>query len=158
VVYGLARVYMVALRGVPELILCVIFVSAVGLGPVAGVFALVVGTTGFFSKLIADAVEEVNPIPREAVMATGATRLQETAISVVPQALPSIVGNLLYVLDINLRTSAILGIVGGGGIGTLLMNSIKVLKWETTGAILLSIFVIVYGIELLAGWIRKQII
>ena len=129
-----------------------------GLGPIPGIFALVVGTTGFFSKLIADAVEEVDPVPREGVFATGATRLQETTTSVIPQAMPSIVGNLLYVLDINLRTSAILGIVGGGGIGTLLMNSIKVLKWQTTGAILLSIFVIVYGIELLAGWIRKQIL
>jgi phosphonate transport system permease protein len=158
IVYALARLSVTFVRGMPELIVCVIFVAAIGLGPVAGIFALVVGTTGFFSKLVADAAEEVDPVPREGVFATGATRLQETTTSVIPQAMPSIIGNLLYVLDINLRTSAILGIVGGGGIGTLLMNSIKVLKWETTGAILLSLFVIVYGIELLAGWIRKQIL
>ena len=157
-VYAFARLTVTLVRGTPELIVCVIFVAAMGLGPIPGIFALVVGTTGFFSKLIADAVEEVDPVPREGVFATGATRLQETTTSVIPQAMPSIVGNLLYVLDINLRTSAILGIVGGGGIGTLLMNSIKVLKWQTTGAILLSIFVIVYGIELLASWIRKQIL
>jgi len=97
-------------------------------------------------------------MPREAVFTTGATRLQESTTSVIPQALPAIIGNLLYVLDINLRASAILGIVGAGGIGTLLMSSIKVLQLQTTGAIILSIFVIVYGIELLAGWVRKQIL
>ena len=76
----------------------------------------------------------------------------------IPQAMPAIIGNLLYVLDINLRTSAILGIVGGGGIGILLMNSIKVLELQTTGAIIITIFAIVYAIELLAGWVRKQIL
>jgi phosphonate transport system permease protein len=136
----------------------VLFVSAIGLGPVAGAFALVVGTAGFFAKLIADAVEEVDPVPREAVFATGATRPQETFVSVIPQAMPALVGNLLYVLDINLRVSTVLGIVGGGGIGFLLFNSLRVLQWETTGAILITIFVVVYAIELLAGWVRKQIL
>ncbi|WP_051063462.1 phosphonate ABC transporter, permease protein PhnE [Ilumatobacter nonamiensis] len=157
-VYAISRVFIVFLRGIPELIVAVLFVSAIGLGPVAGSFALVVGTAGFFAKLIADAVEEVDPIPREAVFATGATRLQETGVSVLPQAMPSLVGNLLYVLDINLRVSTVLGIVGGGGIGFLLFNSLRVLQWQTTGAILIVIFVVVYAIELLAGWVRKQIL
>lgn len=157
-VYGFTRLLLVFLRGTPELIVAVIFIAAIGLGPVAGTFALIIGTTGFFSKLIADAAEEVDPVPREAVFTTGATRLQEATTSVIPQALPAIVGNLLYVLDINLRTSAILGIVGGGGIGTLLFNSLRVLELQTTGAIIVTIFAIVYGIELLAGWVRKQII
>lgn len=158
IVYGFTRLLLVFLRGTPELIVAVIFIAAIGLGPVAGTFALVIGTTGFFSKLIADAAEEVDPAPREAVFSTGATRLQESTTSVIPQALPAIIGNLLYVLDINLRTSAILGIVGGGGIGTLLFNSLRVLQLQTTGAIIVTIFVIVYAIELLAGWVRKQII
>ena len=158
IVYGFTRLLLVFLRGTPELIVAVIFIAAIGLGPVAGTFALVIGTTGFFSKLIADAAEEVDPAPREAVFSTGATRLQESTTSVIPQALPAIVGNLLYVLDINLRTSAILGIVGGGGIGTLLFNSLRVLQLQTTGAIIVTIFVIVYAIELLAGWVRQQII
>jgi len=158
IVYALARIMVTLLRGTPELIVCVIFVAAMGLGPIPGIFALVIGTTGFFAKLIADAAEEVDPLPREAVFTTGATRLQESTTSVIPQALPAIIGNLLYVLDINLRASAILGIVGAGGIGTLLMSSIKVMQLQTTGAIILSIFVIVYSIELLAGWVRKQIL
>jgi phosphonate transport system permease protein len=69
-----------------------------------------------------------------------------------------LVGNLLYVLDINLRVSTVLGIVGGGGIGFLLLNSLRVLEWRTTGAVLVSIFAVVYSIELLAGWVRKQIL
>ncbi|MGB0115021.1 MAG: phosphonate ABC transporter, permease protein PhnE [Ilumatobacteraceae bacterium] len=158
IVYAIARLFIVFLRGIPELIVAVLFVSAIGLGPVAGTLALVVGTAGFLAKLIADAVEEVDPIPREAVVATGATRTQETFVSVLPQAMPALVGNLLYVLDINLRVSTVLGIVGGGGIGFLLFNSLRVLAWETTGAILISIFVVVYAIELLAGWVRKQIL
>lgn len=158
VVFAISRLFVVFLRGIPELIVAVLFVSAIGLGLVAGAFALIIGTAGFFAKLIADAVEEVDPIPREAVFATGATRPQETFVSVIPQAMPALVGNLLYVLDINLRVSTVLGIVGGGGIGFLLFNSLRVLEWETTGAILISIFVVVYAIELLAGWGRKQIL
>ena len=157
-VYAISRLFIVFLRGIPELIVAVLFVSAIGLGPVAGAFALVVGTAGFFAKLIADAVEEVDPVPRDAVFASGATRPQETFVSVIPQAMPALVGNLLYVLDINLRVSTVLGIVGGGGIGFLLFNSLRVLEWQTTGAILISIFVVVYAIELLAGWVRKQIL
>jgi phosphonate transport system permease protein len=110
------------------------------------------------AKLVADAVEEVNPTPREAVFAVGATRTQEIATSVVPQAIPAIVSNLLYALDINLRTSTILGIVGGGGIGFILFNALRVLKLQTVGAVLITIFVVVYAIELLSGWIRKKII
>ena len=157
-VYAMARLTLVGIRGLPDLIVAVIFIAAMGLGPVPGTMAIVIGTSGFFAKLIADAVEEVDPVPREAVFATGATRVQESFTSVLPQAMPAIVGSLLYVLDINLRTSTILGIVGGGGIGFLLFNSLRVLELRTTGAIVISIFVLVYAIELLAGWVRKQII
>ena len=153
-----SRLLMLTLRGTPELIIAVVFVAAMGLGPVPGTFALVVGTAGFFGKLIADALEEINPIPREAVFATGASRLQEIATSVLPQPSPALVSSLLYVLDINLRVSAVLGIVGGGGIGFLLFNSLRVLQFETTGAIIVSIFVVVYAIELLAGYIRKIVL
>jgi phosphonate transport system permease protein len=157
-VYGITRVVLVLVRGIPELILAIIFVAATGLGPVAGIFALAIGTAGFLAKLLADAIEEISELPREAVRATGATRFQELFVSVLPQVMPALIGQLLYTLDINIRSSAILGIVGGGGIGFLLFNSVKVLKFDTTGAIILSIFIVVYLIELLAGYVRKQVI
>lgn len=158
VVYGFTRVLLVIIRGIPELILAIIFVAAMGLGPVPGVFALSIGTAGFLAKLIADSVEEVNPSPREAVTATGATRFQELFTAVLPQVTPALIGQLLYTYDINIRSSTILGIVGGGGIGFLLFNSMKVLAFDTTAAIIITIFVIVYAIELLAGFVRKQVI
>jgi phosphonate transport system permease protein len=148
----------VIIRGIPELILAIIFVAAIGLGPVAGIFALSIGTAGFLAKLIADSVEEIEPAPREAITATGATRLQELFTSVLPQVMPALIGQLLYTFDINIRSSAILGIVGGGGIGFLLFNSMKVLAFDTTAAIIVAIFVVVYAIELLAGYVRKQVI
>ena len=157
-VYSITRVLLVIIRGIPELILAIIFVAAMGLGPVPGIFALSIGTAGFLAKLIADSIEEVDPAPREAVSATGATRMQELFVSVVPQVMPALIGQLLYTFDINIRSSAILGIVGGGGIGFLLFNSMKVLAFETTAAIILTIFVVVYAIEILAGYVRKQVI
>ncbi len=157
-VYYAARTVLVVLRSIPELILAIIFVAAMGLGPVPGVFALAIGSVGFMAKLAADGIEEIDPGPREAVFATGATRLQETATSVIPQATPSFVANALYVLDINIRTSSILGIVGGGGIGFLLTNSVRTLELQTTCAIIITLFAVVYAIELLAGWIRAQLL
>lgn len=157
-VYGISRLFLVFVRGVPELIIAVIFIAAIGLGPVPGTLALAFGTSGFLAKLIADAVEEIDPTPREATFAVGATKSQEVATSVIPQAMPAIISNLLYALDINLRTSTILGIVGGGGIGFVLFNALRVLQLRTVGAVLITIFVVVYAIELLSGWIRKKII
>jgi phosphonate transport system permease protein len=157
-IYAAARYGLVIWRGIPELILAVIFVSAIGLGPMAGALALSIYSVGFLAKLVSDSLEEVRPGPREAVMATGATRGQEVVSSLLPQALPAIAGHLLYVLDINIRSSTILGLVGGGGIGFLLFNSLRVLQWEVTGAILILIFVTVYSIERFSGWLRTQLI
>jgi phosphonate transport system permease protein len=157
-VYRCARGFLVVVRAVPELILAIVFVVAVGLGLVAGTFALIVGTVGFMSKLIADGIEEVSPMPREAVLSAGATRLQETATAVVLPSAPALVGNGLYMLDVNFRSSTILGLVGGGGIGFLLSQSVQVLAYRTTGAIIISTFAVVLVIEIVTSWVRKHLI
>lgn len=156
--YAAMRAVLILWRSIPELVIAVIFVAAIGLGPVGGALALGIASAGFLAKLVADSLEEINPAPREAVITTGATRLQETATSVIPQASPAIVGLVLYGLDVNFRTSTILGLVGGGGIGFLLFNSMRVLQYDVTGAILIMIFATVYAIELVAGLIRKLLI
>ncbi len=156
-VYAVTRVALVIFRGIPELIIAVLFVSAMGLGPVPGTLALTLVTACFMAKLFADTFEEVDPNPREAIFATGASRLQELVGSVLPQSLPAVVSQVLYMLDVNLRSSTVLGIVGGGGIGFLLLSSIRVFEFQTTGAVVLSIFVVVYAIELLGTWVRKLI-
>ena len=149
------RLVMLAFRGIPELIIAVIFVSAMGLGPVPGTLALTVVTASFSAKLFAEALEEVDAAPREAVVAVGAGKIQEFFASVVPQFMPAFTGHFLYILDVNLRSSTVLGIVGGGGIGFLLLNSMRVLEFQTTGAIVISIFAIVLAIELIGNWVRQ---
>lgn len=153
-VFGTTRLFLLGLRGLPELIVAVLFVAAMGLGPVPGTLALTLGTATFMAKLIGDALEEVSPVPREAVFATGATGVQEFFTSVVPQALPNLVSQTLYMLDVNLRSSTVLGIIGGGGIGFLLLSALRVLQEPTVGAIIIVIFVIVYAIELVGSFVR----
>lgn len=157
-VYSVSRSFVVMVRAMPELVIAVLFVSAVGLGPFPGVLALSIGTVGFATKLFADAIEEIRQGPRDAVVSTGAGRLQEIFTSVLPQAMPAVVGTSVYVLDINIRASTILGIVGAGGIGFPLIQATRLLRWETVGGIMLFIFVVVYALERLSGWIRKQLL
>ena len=153
----LSRGVLLLIRGLPELIVAVLFVAAMGLGPVPGTLALTIGTATFMAKLIGDALEEVQEAPREGVSATGATRVQEFISAVLPQALPNLVSQTLYMLDVNLRSSTVLGIVGGGGIGFLLLGSIRVLDEATVGAIIITIFVLVYAIELLGTFVRWMV-
>ena len=157
-VYWAARTWILVVRAVPELILAVVFVAALGLGPVAGTCALAIGSVGFLAKLVADSVEETDPGPVEAARSVGCGWWKTLFAAVIPQAMPSIVGSGLYLLDVNIRTSTVLGIVGAGGIGFLLFESIRTLDFEVAGAIVLVIFVIVFAIERLSGWIRSRLV
>jgi phosphonate transport system permease protein len=157
-VYWVARGWILVVRAVPELILAVVFVAALGLGPIAGTCALAIASIGFLAKLVADAVEEIDRGPLEAVQAVGGGWWKTLFAAVIPQAMPAIVGSSLYMLDVNVRTSTILGIVGAGGIGYLLFESIRTLNFDVAGAIVLVIFVIVYAIERLSGWIRSRLV
>jgi phosphonate transport system permease protein len=156
-VITVTRGILLLIRGLPELIMAVIFVAAMGLGPVPGTLALTIGTATFMAKLIGDALEEVQQAPREGVSATGASRTQEFISAVLPQALPNLVSQTLYMLDVNLRSSTVLGIVGGGGIGFLLISAIRGYETQTVGAIILVIFGIVYAIELLGAFVRWMV-
>ncbi len=157
-VYRFTRLLALLIRAAPDLVIAVILVAAIGLGPAAGTIALAFGMIGFATKLLADNIEEVPEAPRDGVFATGATRVQEVGTGVTPQVLPSMLGNMLYLFDISLRSSTVLGIVGAGGIGFLLNNAAKTLNFEVLGGIIFSIFVIVYAIELLSTWVRRQVI
>jgi phosphonate transport system permease protein len=158
--YRIARGFLVIVRAVPEPILAIVFVFvvAVGLGLLTGTFALIVGTVGFLPKLVADGIEEVSPLPREAVLSAGAAKLRETVTSVMLSAAPALVGDSMYMLDVNFHSSTVLGLVGGGGIGFILFRSTQVLAYRTTGAIIISTFVVVLLIEILTNWLRKQLI
>jgi phosphonate transport system permease protein len=149
------RIGVLGLRGIPELIIAVIFVSAMGLGPVPGTLALSVTVAVFASKLFADSLEEINPAPREAVSAVGASKVQEFFSAVVPQFISPFVSNFFYLLDVFFRSSTVLGIVGGGGIGYLLIQSIRVYQFKLTMAIVISVYLIVLVIEWLGLGMRR---
>ena len=156
-VYATARALVLVVRAIPELILAVIFVAALGLGPMAGTMALAVGTIGFLGKLVADSIEEIPAGPLEAVRAVGGGWWDQLLNAVIPQALPQLIGHWMYMLDVNIRTSTVLGIVGAGGIGFLLMESVRTLNFDVAGAIILIIFILVFLIERLSAWIRKHV-
>jgi phosphonate transport system permease protein len=156
--YQVSRWMLVLFRATPDLIIAVILVVALGLGLIPGVVALVLGVIGFAGKLFADAIEDVPAGPRDGVRSVGATRLQETATGVTPQFVPALVGQGLYILDINIRSSAVLGIVGAGGIGAVLSNYLETQRFEETGGILLVVFLVVFAIERYADWLRARLI
>ena len=157
-VFGAARFLLVLIRAVPELVIAIILVVGLGLGLIPGVIALITGVIGFGGKLFADAIEEVDIAPRQGVVATGASRLQEALTGVTPQFMPALVGQGLYLLDIMIRSSTVLGIVGAGGVGALLSNFLQGQRFEEAGGILFAVFVVVFLIERLSDWFRVRLI
>lgn len=117
-----SRLLIVAVRGIHELVLAIVFVVTTGLGAVAGALALAIGAVGLLSKLVADSLEEVDPGVEEALRATGAGRWQVFVSAMLPQAAPALVAHVLYQLDSNIRSATLLGIVGAGGIGFTLLK------------------------------------
>ncbi|MCF3134415.1 phosphonate ABC transporter, permease protein PhnE, partial [Streptomyces olivochromogenes] len=151
------RGVVVLVRGVPELVLAIVFVVITGLGAVAGALALGVGAVGLLGKLVADSLEEVDPGVEAAVRATGAGRWQVFCAATLPQAAPAFVGHVLYQLDVNIRSATLLGIVGAGGIGFDLLNASRVLDFGVVTTVLLLVFATVLVVELLAVWLRRVV-
>jgi phosphonate transport system permease protein len=151
------RLLIVGIRGVPELILAVVFVVITGLGAVAGTLALAVGAVGLLGKLVADSLEEVDPGPEQAVRATGAGRWQVFFTGTLPPAAPAFVGHVLYQLDVNIRSATLLGIVGAGGIGFDLLSAAQIIEFGLVTTILLMVFVTVLIVEGLAVWLRHEL-
>jgi phosphonate transport system permease protein len=151
------RFLVVLVRGLPELILAIVFVVITGLGPVAGALALSIGAVGLLGKLVADSLEETDVRVQEAVRATGASRLQVFVAVTLPQAAPAFVAHLLYQLDVNIRSATLLGIVGAGGIGFYLLNASRVMEFGVVCTIMLMVFATVMAVELLALWLRRAV-
>ncbi|MDK2947530.1 MAG: phosphonate transport system permease protein [Methanolobus sp.] len=145
-------------RTVPDLVFALIFVSAVGLGPVPGILALSIHSVGMLGKLYAEAIEEVDIGPIEAVDALGGSKLQAIQYAVIPQVIPAFVAATLYRLDINVRSSIVLGLVGAGGIGFELMMAMRLFRYDELLSILVIIFAIVLSAEAVSNAIRKNII
>ncbi|WP_261164325.1 phosphonate ABC transporter, permease protein PhnE [Microbacterium sp. Marseille-Q6965] len=152
------RGLIVVVRGVPDIVYALIFVAALGLGPFAGFLALTISSTALASKFFTDSLQAVDPAPIRALEATGANRVQVFVSAVWPQFVPSFIGNSLFTSDLSLRESAVLGIVGAGGIGFLLDESIATLHYDVTAGILIGLIVVVVLLEGVARWARKKVI
>jgi len=154
-VYLFCRSIIALSRTFQEIIIAILFVAMFGFGPLAGVVTLAFATIGFMAKLLAEDIEDTQREPLEAIRATGASWLQWVNYAVQPQVMPRLIGLSLYRLDINFRESAVIGIVGAGGIGATLNTSINRYDYDTSAAILLLIIVIVLMSEYLSGYVRK---
>jgi phosphonate transport system permease protein len=152
------RRLMDACRAINEIVFALLFVVAVGLGPLAGVLALAVHNIGIIAKLFSEAVEAVDPRPVEGIRATGATRLQEVIFGVVPQVMPLWSSYTLYRFETNVRSATVLGIVGAGGIGHSLYENIRSFHYSETAAIVIIVVVTVMLIDLVSARIRKALV
>ena len=153
----IARIVIIFFRAIPEFIIAMILVIAVGFGAIPGVLALGLHTMGFLAKFYAEDIEHVNKGPIEALKSSGASKRQIIAFAVIPQIIPSFVANNLYILDRNIRMATMLGIVGAGGIGYELQSSIRMFEYQKVSAIIIIIFVAIFLIDHLSSFIRSKI-
>lgn len=155
-VYYACRAIIAVSRTFQEVIVAILFVKMFGFGPLAGMLTLAFGTIGFMAKLLAEDIESSNPSQAEAVRATGASWWQVINYGIQPQVMPRFIGLSVYRLDINFRESAVVGIVGAGGIGATLNTAFDRYEFETAAAILIVIIVIVMASEYASGHVRKR--
>ncbi|MBY0330958.1 MAG: phosphonate ABC transporter, permease protein PhnE [Acetobacteraceae bacterium] len=161
-VHGVVRVLsrrgLDGLRGIDALIWALIWVSVVGLGPFAGVLAIMTGDIGIFGKLFSEAIEAADRRPQEGVVAAGGSGAARVRFGVLPEVLPVMAGQVLYMFESNTRSSTIIGIVGAGGIGLVLAEMIRTLEWGAVSMIVLLILAMVAAIDLVSGRLRRAMI
>ncbi|MFT7593149.1 MAG: phosphonate transport system permease protein [Paracoccaceae bacterium] len=156
-VYFVCRGIIAVSRALQEIIVAILLVAIFGFGPLAGFLTLSFATIGFLSKLLAEEIESMDRVQAEAVKATGSRWSQWINYGVQPQVMPRLIGLSIYRIDINFRESAILGLVGAGGIGATLNTAFDRYEYDTAAAILLIIIVIVMALEYLSGVIRARV-
>lgn len=155
-VYYVARTLLNALRSVPELIMGILFVAAVGFGALPGVLALGLHSVGMVGKFFAEAIEHVDEEPVEAARAAGAGPMQVLYHAVLPQVLPQLADVSIYRWEYNFRASTVMGMVGAGGIGFELMGSLRIMQYQEVSAILLVILLMVALVDGFSGYLRKK--
>ncbi|RII41383.1 phosphonate ABC transporter, permease protein PhnE [Galactobacter valiniphilus] len=157
IVYQVARAIMSFFRAVPDIVFALIFVTAVGLGPFAGVLALILHNTGVMAKLWSEAMEEMDQGPVQALRVAGASSAQITTHVVIPSVIPQFTGLLLYRFDVNVRSSLVLGLVGAGGIGFLINQSISLFKFDQMMTYIFMVLILVIVVDVVSGMIRKRL-
>jgi phosphonate transport system permease protein len=158
IVHFLARRSLDTVRGVDALIWALIWVNVVGLGPFAGMLAIMTADLGAFGKLFSEAIEASDRKPVQGVTSVGGGRLHEIRFGLIPQVLPVLASQVLYFIESNTRSSTIIGIVGAGGIGLYLAETIRTLEWQQVSFLILLILAAVSTIDFLSTRLRFAII
>ncbi|QIE47289.1 phosphonate ABC transporter, permease protein PhnE [Pseudohalocynthiibacter aestuariivivens] len=156
-IYLICRSIIAVSRALQEIIVAILLVAIFGFGPLAGFLTLSFATIGFLSKLLAEDIESMDRVQAEAIKASGAKWSQWINYGVQPQVMPRLIGLSMYRIDINFRESAILGLVGAGGIGATLNTAFDRYEYDTAAAILLIIIGVVMALEYLSGIIRERV-
>jgi phosphonate transport system permease protein len=156
IVFQCTRTLLNGLRSVPELIMGITFVAAVGFGALPGVLALGLHSVGMVGKFFAEAIEHVDEAPVEATRATGAKPLQVLYHAVLPQVLPQFAAVAIYRWEYNFRASTVIGMVGAGGIGFELIGALRILQYREVSAIMLVILVMVIVVDWFSGYLRRK--
>lgn len=156
--YALSRGLISLFRTVPDLVWALLFVIAVGLGPFAGMLAIAIDTAGFCGRFFAEAMEDAEQGPQEALAALGASRLGTVFCAVVPAALPAMIGASLFSLEKATRSSVVLGLVGAGGIGIELKVAMDLFDYARASTIILGIFLLVVAVERLSALLRQRVL
>ncbi|MAV87432.1 MAG: phosphonate ABC transporter, permease protein PhnE [Rhodospirillaceae bacterium] len=157
IVYYIARMFLNTCRAIPELIMGIIFVAAVGFGMLPGVLALGLHSIGMVGKFFSEAIEHAHPAPIEAAEAVGGTKLQVIAHGILPQVLPQFGDVTMYRWEYNFRQSTVMGMVGAGGIGTELVGSLRIMDYTQVSAILIVILISVTIVDGLSNILRRQL-
>ena len=156
--YAVGKAVLNVLRTIPEIVWALIFVFMVGLGPFPGVLALGVHTGGVLGKLFGEVLEDVDPLPLEALQATGASRFRILLYGVLPQALPQFVSYALYRWEVNIRAAAMMGFVGAGGLGQRIYVTISLFHEHQLLTLILAIYAIVTLVDALSAYLRSRLV
>lgn len=157
VVYRVTKSVLAVLRSLPDVVWGALFVAFVGVGALAGMLALVVFNLGIAAKLTAETIDAVDPGPLEAADAAGAGPVQRARVAVLPQILPNFASYALYIFELNVRASVVLGFVGAGGIGSTIAVELARFNYDNLAAVVVLIFVVVFLIDLGSGVIRRRL-
>lgn len=158
VVYQAAKTALSVVRSLPDVAYGLLFVAAVGTGALGGMMALIMFNIGINAKLTSETIDAVDTGPVEAADAAGANRLQRAWSAVVPQVLPSYLSYSLYVFELNIRASVVIGIVGGGGIGQVLRVQLNQFSFGNIGALIVALFVVVFVLDRVSIWVRRRLV
>ena len=158
ITYPLGRFLMTISRSIHEIVWALFFVAVFGLGALPGIFAIAVRSVGFIAKMSAEAIEDIQLGPLDAIRATGANRFQVLLFAILPQVLPQVMGVILFEWEINIRRSAILGLVGAGGLGLVFFRQMNTFNYHGVTTVIIAILGIIIIGEIVSHYTRKQMI